>query len=166
MSAAQDILKRLGGNVNDWRPRYGKDQQPSERNDKPKAIWFRRTPPPRIYRYFLNLFLLGNRIPVALVQAYWKEKFGENTRWSSEVVTVQAKINSGVYNRWWDVIKQGWSNEVEHATDYSLKVKPSVSPYQKWLNHQEVYHLQIVGTIGLNISMHQKQLKLIYIHLN
>lgn len=143
MSAAQLIVQQLGGSVNDWRPRYGKDQVPSERNDKPKAIWYRRTPPPRMYRYFLNLFLLGNGISVSLLQSYWREKFGRNDRWSSEVVSVKQKIDSGAYTRWWDVIKQGWSDEVDQAQDYSIGVKPFVSARQKWLNNQEVYRTAI-----------------------
>lgn len=147
MSAAQQIVHLLGGSVNDWRPRYGKDQLPSERQDKPKAIWFRRTPPPRLHRYFLNLFLLGNGVPVALVQLYWKQKFGANYKWGDDVVWVKKKIDSGEYKRWWDVKKQGWSDEpVYNPNKYSLGTvprKPKVDPYQKWLNQQEVYRNSI-----------------------
>ena len=112
MSAAEQIIKLLGP-VNRWRPRYGKDQLPSERNDKPKAIWYRRTPPNRPFRYILNLFLLGNGVPVSLVHKFYEQKWGVNDRWERDVQDVAKGIYEGRYTRWWQPHKQGWSNEVE-----------------------------------------------------
>lgn len=138
MSATQFIEVHLG-EVNYWRPLYWDEQQekyvPSERSDKPKAIWHRRTPPNHKLRFTMSVFLLGNGVPLHIVKQWWVERWNATRDQLSTVDYIDRamKAKKAGYKRWWDVVRQAWSNEIdltEDNTDYRLfSSKPN--PYTR-----------------------------------